>query len=188
MHLNSNHLPKIKKTTLAMYMLIFVIAPIITYFFGVFIDEQLKLPEFPPFPINLVVGSIIFVSGLYTGIKATRLLYELGYGLPWGEAQNSSQSRMLVTQGLYQYTRNPMILGYSLLPCGMGIMFQSITMSTIFPLIVIVVNVLIVKLIEEPNLEARFGEEYLIYKRNTPFLIPHFSKIIHDAFSKRAMR
>ncbi|MBM3291739.1 isoprenylcysteine carboxylmethyltransferase family protein [Candidatus Bathyarchaeota archaeon] len=188
MNKNYNQLPKIKKTTLLIYLLIFVLAPIITYLTGTFIDNQLKLPEFPIFPINLILGSIIFFTGLYIGIKSTRLLYKLGYGLPWGEVQSISQSRKLVTQGLYEYTRNPMILGYSLLPCGMGIMFQSLTMSIIFPIIVIVINVGIVKFREEPNLVKRFGEEYQIYKRNTPFLIPNFLKIFKVISKKEKPR
>ena len=31
---------------------------------------------------------------------------------------------------------------------------------------------LYVKVVEEKELEARFGDAYLQYKRNTPFLIP----------------
>jgi protein-S-isoprenylcysteine O-methyltransferase Ste14 len=31
---------------------------------------------------------------------------------------------------------------------------------------------LYIKLIEEKELEARFGLDYLAYKRNTPFILP----------------
>jgi len=34
-----------------------------------------------------------------------------------------------------------------------------------------------IKLVEEKELEARFGEEYREYKRKTPFLIPKIWKI-----------
>jgi protein-S-isoprenylcysteine O-methyltransferase Ste14 len=33
-----------------------------------------------------------------------------------------------------------------------------------------------VKVIEEKELEERFGIEYLEYKRATPFIIPHFRR------------
>ena len=77
-----------------------------------------------------------------------------------------------MTTGLYAYTRNPMVLGYSLLPCGMGLMFRSPGMYLFVPAAVILVNVVIVKTREEPSLERRFGEEYLKYKKSTPMLLP----------------
>ena len=63
-------------------------------------------------------------------------------------------------------------------------MFKSLIMSMIFSLIVVAVNVPIVKYKEEQNLEARFSEEYKLYKRKTPFLIPNFSKIIQEIIIK----
>jgi protein-S-isoprenylcysteine O-methyltransferase Ste14 len=164
--------PPINRRHLSIYLLIFVVIPLITYILGKFVDGALELPAFPPFPWNMLLGSVIFVLGLSIGIKSTRLLYRLGEGLPWGEAHEDSRTRKLVTRGLYTYTRNPMILGYSLLPCGMGIMFRSIGMTTSITTIVLVINVVIVKIKEEPNLEKRFGETYQDYKRKTPFLIP----------------
>jgi protein-S-isoprenylcysteine O-methyltransferase Ste14 len=32
-----------------------------------------------------------------------------------------------------------------------------------------------IKLVEERELEARFGQEYLVYKDGTPFIIPRIS-------------
>ncbi|MBN1683589.1 isoprenylcysteine carboxylmethyltransferase family protein [Candidatus Bathyarchaeota archaeon] len=184
MRINSMELPKIKKSTLILYLLIFVFAPIITFSLGSFLDELFRLPKFPNFPYNLIFGTLIFFSGLFIGLKSTRLLYNLGYGLPWGELQSNSQSKKLVTTGLYAYTRNPMILGYSMLPCGMGIMFQSLTMSIIIPLTIVMLNILIVKLREEPHLEVRFGEEYRIYKHQTPFIVPNFTRLIKEKILK----
>jgi protein-S-isoprenylcysteine O-methyltransferase Ste14 len=153
-------------------MSIFIIIPVITYFFGRYVDNILKLPEFPPFPWNLIFGFLIFFFGLSLGIKSTRLLYKLGGGLPWGEAKQDASTKLLVTSGFYSYIRNPMVLGYSLLPFGMGIMFQSIGMSFPISTIVLLFNVVIVKIFEEPNLEKRFGKDYLEYKKKTPFIIP----------------
>jgi protein-S-isoprenylcysteine O-methyltransferase Ste14 len=50
--------------------------------------------------------------------------------------------------------------------------FSAVGLAIIYP-----VGILIyIKLIEEKELEERFGSEYLEYKRRTPFLIPHFPK------------
>jgi len=84
----------------------------------------------------------------------------------------------LVTTGLYAYTRNPMVLGYSMLPCGMGIMFRSPGMAVPITAIVLLVNVILVKTTEEPGLEERYGEEYRAYRRRTPFLIPRTGSLL----------
>jgi protein-S-isoprenylcysteine O-methyltransferase Ste14 len=174
--------PRVEKKSLSSYAAIFVIMPIITYFVGKWVDEVLTLPQYPPFPFNLVFGFSIFASGLGLGIKSTRLLYMYGAGLPWGEARTIDQSSKLVTTGLYKYTRNPMILGYSMLPVGMGFMFQSMGMATIIPAVVLFLNLAIVKLIEEPRLVKRFGNEYLVYRDRTPMLIPRMSEVTRAVF------
>lgn len=170
--LKSGEGPRIRPKQLATYMLIFVAAPVITFTFGRWLDGVLSLPEFPPFPFNLLLGFTVFFAGLSIGIKSTRLLYREGFGLPWGEARREVQSERLVTTGPYAYTRNPMVLGYSLLPLGMGLMFRSPGMAFPTTAAVLLINIVLVKTREEPNLERRFGEEFLDYKRRTPFLIP----------------
>lgn len=164
--------PKISRKQLIMYMLIFVIIPILTYTGGRCFDQIYGLPIFPPFPWNLIFGFIVFSTGLAIGIKATRQLYHEGLGLPWGEIKNEVRSKRLVKTGLYAYTRNPMILGYSLLPNGMGLMFQSLSMTIIVPIIVLIINLMIVKYREESTLKERFGEDYTNYMKSTPLLIP----------------
>lgn len=65
-----------------------------------------------------------------------------------------------------------MTLGTDLFYLGVAIWlgsFSAIRLSLIYP-----VGILIyIKLIEEKELEARFGSDYLEYKRRTPFLVPH---------------
>jgi protein-S-isoprenylcysteine O-methyltransferase Ste14 len=173
----SAEIPPISRAQLLAYMMIFVVVPLITYYTGSWIDRSLSLPAFPPFPLNLLIGFAVFYVGLKMGIRSTKVLYSRGLGLPWGEARKDVETSRLVVTGPYAYTRNPMILGYSLLPCGMGLMFRSIGMSTTIPLVVVIVNVAIAKLREEPHLEERFGQEYLDYKRSTPFLIPELGDI-----------
>jgi protein-S-isoprenylcysteine O-methyltransferase Ste14 len=65
-----------------------------------------------------------------------------------------------------------MTFGYTLLPLGMGLLFRSLGMTLFIPAIVLAVQLIIIKKREEPNLTRRFGEQYLEYKRKTPFLIP----------------
>ncbi len=170
--------PRIKTKHLLFYASIFVAAPILTYMLGKFLDSVFLFPRFPPLPINLVLGSVIFCIGLAIGIKASRTLFKRGLGLPWGELNGQSQSRMLITNGIYAYTRNPMVLGYCLLPCGMGIMFRSISMMVIIPATILLATAWVTKTREEPNLKKRFGDAYSEYKENTPFLIPRLKPLL----------
>jgi protein-S-isoprenylcysteine O-methyltransferase Ste14 len=164
--------PTISKVQLIPYLGIFVVVPILTYIIGKRIDELLSLPAFPPLPVNLIIGFAVFYIGLSIGIRSTKVLYREGHGLPWGGVKSEARSSRLVVTGPYTYTRNPMILGYSMLPCGMGFMFRSPGMFTVIPLAVALINVGIVKFLEEPSLVERFGQEFLDYKEYTPFLVP----------------
>ena len=68
-----------------------------------------------------------------------------------------------------------MTLGTAIFYLGVAIWLGSISavgLGLIYP-----VGILIyIKLIEERELEERFGSEYLEYKKSTPFLIPSLGK------------
>jgi len=80
-----------------------------------------------------------------------------------------------VIQGPYSYCRNPMTLGTTMVYVGVAIWLGSLSglaLALIYP-----VGILIyIKLIEEKELEDRFGPEYVEYKKRTPFLIPKLWK------------
>jgi len=66
-------------------------------------------------------------------------------------------------------------LGTGILYLGFGIIFNSPSFMFI-TIFLFTLFFLYYKLIEEKELAARFGEEYLEYKRRTPFLIPTFRR------------
>ena len=162
----------VKARQLTSYIMIFFVMPVITYLAGRRVDSVLGLQRYPPFPWNLYIGVAGFIFGLGGGLRSTRLLYSRGGGLPWGEAVEDAKTSRLVTSGVYAYTRNPMVLGYSLLPLAMGVLLQSPGMALSITPLVLLLNVAIVKLREEPDLEKRFGDEYRRYREKTPFLVP----------------
>lgn len=181
---NSGNVPRVEHRQLISYMLIFVIVPVVTFTFGRWLDVTLSLPRYPPFPFNLIIGFSVFFSGLALGIKSTRLLYKVGLGLPWGGVRREAKTTRLVKTGPYAYTRNPMVLGYSMLPFGMGVMFRSMGMAIPITAVTLLVNIVLVKTREEPSLESRFGEEYCEYKRGTPFLIPDIMRLVSDIIGR----
>ena len=80
--------------------------------------------------------------------------------------------KRLITTGLYAYIRNPMILGLLLLLLGLGVLFGSLCLIFIFTPLFISINVLYLKAIEEKEMEKKFGENYLEYKKRVPMFIP----------------
>jgi protein-S-isoprenylcysteine O-methyltransferase Ste14 len=80
--------------------------------------------------------------------------------------------RKVITTGPYAYCRNPMLTGVFLLLFGLAIWYGSISLFFIFTPLYILLHVVELKMIEEPELAERFGEEYLEYKKSTPMFIP----------------
>lgn len=70
----------------------------------------------------------------------------------------------IVTSGIYAYSRNPIYLGMSVIVVGIGVTLDSVVVALSFVPALIVVYYYVVRK-EEAYLEAKFGEEYLDYKR-----------------------
>jgi protein-S-isoprenylcysteine O-methyltransferase Ste14 len=77
--------------------------------------------------------------------------------MPWKPTKN------IITDGIYGWSRNPIYLGFNLLPIGMGIFFDNVWVLLSFvPAAFTLYHVAIKK--EEVYLEEKFGDEYLGYK------------------------
>jgi len=80
-------------------------------------------------------------------------------------------TKKLLVSGPFKQSRNPMSFGTLLLYLGISILIGSISsLGMVFAFFISLVAY--IKKIEERELEMRFGEEYLTYKRETPFIIP----------------
>jgi protein-S-isoprenylcysteine O-methyltransferase Ste14 len=83
-------------------------------------------------------------------------------------------TQRVVTSGPYAVSRNPMVTSAIVMVCGAGVLLNS--WSFILSGLVVPTPYLIyIKLVEEKELEARFGEEYIAYKKSTPFIVPKMS-------------
>jgi protein-S-isoprenylcysteine O-methyltransferase Ste14 len=84
-------------------------------------------------------------------------------------------TQRLITTGPFRYCRNPMTLGTILAYLGL-----SIAAATIIGILIVVAlaTLLLVylKRMEEKELAERFGEEYLAYRRDVPFIIPRLPR------------
>ena len=118
---------------------------------------------------NLLTGLFIISIGLYVIIVTISTFIRIGKGTlaPW------SPTKKLITGGIYGHVRNPMILGVLTVLIGEAIAILSINIF-LWALIFFIINNIFFVLYEEPNLEKKFGNEYLEYKRNVPRWIPRF--------------
>ncbi|MDO5288477.1 MAG: isoprenylcysteine carboxylmethyltransferase family protein [Pseudomonadota bacterium] len=73
-----------------------------------------------------------------------------------------AQASVLVTQGVYQFTRNPMYLGMLLVLMGWGVYLGNAAAWLGWPLFVLLMNVLQIRA-EERVLRARFGPAFERY-------------------------
>ena len=70
----------------------------------------------------------------------------------------------IVTEGPFRFTRNPMYIGMTVLYVGLAIGFDLIWALILLPAVLLVIRFYVIAR-EERYLEAKFGEEYLAYKR-----------------------
>jgi len=82
--------------------------------------------------------------------------------------------RQFVAVGLFRYVRNPMYLGTLLILAAEAVLFRSLWVLWYGIGLWGVLHVLLF-VIEEPQLERRFGDTYREYLRSTPRWIPRAS-------------
>jgi protein-S-isoprenylcysteine O-methyltransferase Ste14 len=71
-----------------------------------------------------------------------------------------------------------MLTGIFLVMFGTGFWIGSISLIFIFTPLFILINIIELKKIEEPELEIRLGKEYIEYKKRTPMFFPDLSKLL----------
>lgn len=115
--------------------------------------------------IDLTLGILFLLPGILFTLASFVALHRRGTMLP------QFPPEYLIINGVYQYCRNPMYLGYSFLFVGSAFLLKDISFLFI-SLGVIVFIFIYAKIYEEKELVLRFGERYLDYKKNVPFIFP----------------
>jgi protein-S-isoprenylcysteine O-methyltransferase Ste14 len=130
-------------------------------------DALLGLPSLPLKPFFLVLGIILAMPGLYFLGVTNKLLRSLGSG-----TNAFILTKRIVDDDIYKRTRNPMSLGFYLFALALAFASSSTFVLLAATLGLIPAHTFFLKYFEELELELRFGESYLDYKRSVPFLIP----------------
>ncbi len=144
-----------------------VVPAVILYLTGA-VDFGWGLP--PPSWLLPLLGCALIGLGLLIMYKTISLFASVGEGTlaPW------DPPRKLVVRGIYRYVRNPMISGVLSILLGEAALFGSLALLVWF-LVFFAFQALYTPLIEERGLARRFGEDYLVYKRNVPRWIPRLT-------------
>jgi protein-S-isoprenylcysteine O-methyltransferase Ste14 len=136
---------------------------------GVVIDRVLHLPALLPGPIGLALGTFLLAVGLVLcAWCVVRFKRAAGTPVPM------NPPTALVVEGPYQWTRNPMLTGVFTGLFGLGVQLHSFGMVVVSIPAYILLHVLELKLVEEPELERRFGASYAEYRRQVPMFWPRF--------------
>ena len=119
----------------------------------------------------IVIGAVLLVCGLLLAAWTMRLFATKGQGTaaPWNPPKN------LVVSGAYCYVRNPMITSVLTILLAETLLLNSWWILGWFALF-FAGNMVYFPLFEERDLTKRFGEPYLVYKRNVPRWIPRLSE------------
>ena len=103
------------------------------------------------------VGAVLIVAGLLLLVTANGLFTRAGTGLiPF---RNVSA---LVTEGIYQYTRNPMYLGMLAVLAGCALTVGAATALLVPPLFAVIIEVRFIRP-EEEMLRGIFPQDYPAY-------------------------
>ncbi len=148
-------------------VLFVIVLPYLLVVSAAAVDHRLGLPRFTIGAANWLVGLALIVGGGFLALWSIQTQLTIGRGTP----APMMPTQKLIVKGPFAYCRNPMALGTVVAFAGICVWIGSFAALAVV-LAFTALLLLYVKLIEEKELEARFGAEYQEYKRRTPFLIP----------------
>ncbi len=149
----------LKAIVLLPFNVLVVIPAIVLYFTGYVYS--------PPAIWAGVSGILLLAAGLSLAVWTMFLFAFVGKGTaaPWDPPKN------LVVKGPYRHVRNPMITSVLTILLAETLLLTSVETGALFVLFFLV-NSIYFPLFEEKDLEKRFGEPYLLYKKNVPRWVP----------------
>lgn len=111
-----------------------------------------------PSRTRIVVALVCAIVGLFLMIAATGRFRRKGTDLkPW------KSSKLIVDDGIYGFSRNPMYLAMILLYAAFAFGFSSLGALLLLPVTIFLIRTQVIAR-EERYLEAKFGDSYRTYK------------------------
>lgn len=134
----------------------------------IWLEGVLGWPAFR-FDGQRVLGVILFVLGGSLGLTsgATMGIYGRGTPVPFDTA------RQLVVAGPYRFVRNPMAIAGLVQGAAVGLYFGS-GLVLAYVVVGMVLWNICVRPVEEQDLETRFGEAFVAYRREVRCWVPRW--------------
>lgn len=126
------------------------------------INQYLGWPSFKNSIISSI-GAIMIIIGILLIYKTTINFIKLGNGSP----SPFAPTKKLVRCDIYDYSRNPMYIGYLILLLGEFLFTGQYILLFYTFLFFICINAFLI-FYEEPELTKKFGPEYMEYCDKTP--------------------
>jgi len=134
---------------------------------GLFTDRVFGMPELLTGTLGVSIGVVLTVLGaMLCGWCVLRFVRAKGTPVPFNPPKE------LIVTGPYIWMRNPMVTGVFTALFGLGLILHSVSIVLIWTPLYILVHLIELKKVEEPELELRFGAAYIDYKRAVPMFIP----------------
>lgn len=154
-------------TTLLVGPVFLVLLPFVVGVVGPRLDRRLGLQPFGAGLGLRAAGGLLTTLGFSLGFWSVEVQLDRGRGSPLP----MMPTKELLTDGPFRYCRNPMTLGAIL--AYLGIAVAARTPSGAGLVLSLAATLLVyLKRLEEGELAERFGDAYLRYRRETPFIIP----------------
>ena len=116
---------------------------------------------------QIALAGVLIAAGVAPGVESARRFIYAGRGtlMPTAPTQH------FVVSGFYCHVRNPMYVGVLIALAGEAVLFER-RVLTVYLAIVWLAMHLFVCFYEEPILTRRYGEGYLLFKRNVLRWLP----------------
>lgn len=138
---------------------------------GFYTDRWLDLPKLLPGLLGVILGLPILAAGaLLCGWCVARFFRARGTPVPMNPPKE------LIVSGPYAWVRNPMVTGVLGALFGLGLLLHSIGIALIWTPAYVLVHLIELKRVEEPELTRRFGAAYAEYKERVPMFIPRLRR------------
>jgi protein-S-isoprenylcysteine O-methyltransferase Ste14 len=123
----------------------------------------------PPWSFLMRAGQVVSALLLFLAVLQTDVLSFAGFR----QLIRLEEKSELVTNGLYRFVRHPLYT-FSLLILWLS---PSLSLNTFVVYTFLTIYILTGVIFEERKLLREFGENYAIYKSNTPMLVPRLPRI-----------
>lgn len=118
------------------------------------------LGRFLPYPGNLF-GILLIVLGVGIAKRGSDIFESVGTNI-----QTFDDPDILVTDGLFRVSRNPMYLGFVIALTGVAITLGNVSSILVVIAFIVITNRWYISF-EEAAMEKKFGNQYADYKKQT---------------------